>query len=55
MSVTGSAGSFGAFDNTGSGVIEGLASGVAVAVYLEHLAEIAFCGHHPSLPLYFYK
>ena len=55
MFVTGSAGSFGPFDNSEPGGAEDLASGVAVAVYLEHSAEIAFGGHHPSPPLYFYK
>ena len=55
MSVTGITGSFGAFDNSGSGGVEGLASGVVVAVYLEHSAEIAFGGHHPSLLPHFYR
>ena len=55
MFVTRSTGSFGAVDNSGSGGAEDLASGVAVAVYLEHPAEFVFGGHHPSPPLYFYK
>ena len=58
MFVTGSVGSFVAFDNCGSGGLEGLASEVAVhfvAVCLEHSAEIVFDGHHPSLPLHFCK
>ena len=55
MSVTRITGSFGAFDNSGSWGIEGLASGVSVAVYLEHSAEIAFGGHHPNLLPCFYK
>ena len=55
MSVTGSARSFGAFDNSGSGGIEGLASGVVVTVYLEHSVEIAFGGPCPSLLPCFYR
>ena len=55
MSVTMNAGRFGAFDNSGSGGIEDLTSGVVVAVYLEHPAEIAFGGHHPSLSPHFYR
>ena len=55
MSVTGSTGSFGVFDNSGSGGTEGLASRFVVAVYLEYSAEIAFGGHHPSLLPHFYK
>ena len=55
MSETGSAGHFGASDNSGSGDIEGLASGIAVAVCLEHSAEVAFGVHHPSLLLCFYR
>ena len=56
MSVTGSPGSFVAFDNSGSGGVEDLASEVVeyfVAVCLEHSAEIVFDGHHPSPPLFF--
>ena len=49
MSVTRSTGSFGAFDNSGCGGVEGLAYGVVVAVYLEHSAEITFGSHRPSL------
>ena len=55
MFVTSSAGSFVAFDNSGSGGVENLASEVAVyfvAVYLGHYAEIVFDGHHPSPPLF---
>ena len=55
MSVTGSAGNFGASDNSGSGGVEGLASGVVVTVYFEHSAEIAFGSHCPSLLPHFYR
>ena len=55
MFVTRSAGSFGVFDNSGSGGAEDLASRVAVVVYLEHCAEFIFGGHHTSPPLYSYK
>ena len=55
MSVTGSAGSFGASDNSGSGGIEDFVSGVAVAVCLEHSVEVAFGVHHPSLLPSFYR
>ena len=55
MSVTRSTWRFGAFDNSGSRHVEGLASGVVLAVYLEHSAEIAFGGHCPSLPPHFYR
>ena len=55
MSVTGSTDSFGASDNSGSGGVEGLASGVVVAVCLEHSAEVAFGVHHPSLLPCFYR
>ena len=55
MSVSGSAGSFGATDYSGSGDIEGLASWVAMAVCLECSAEVAFGVHHPSLLHCFYR
>ena len=53
MSVIGSAGSSRAFDNSGSGSTDGLASGAAVAV--DYPVGIAFGGHHPNLLLYFCK
>ena len=53
MPVVGSAGSSGAFDNSGSGGTEGLVSGAAVAV--DYSVGIAFDGHHPSLLLYLCK
>ena len=55
MFVSGSTGSFGASDNSGSGGIKGLASGVAVAVCLEGSAEIAFSVHCPSFLPCFYR
>ena len=55
MFGTGNTGRFRAFDNSGSEGAKDLASGVAVAVYLEHFAEIVFGGHSPSPPLYFFK
>ena len=53
MSVIGSTGSAGAFDNSGSGITEGLVSGAAVA--MDYSVEVASDGHCPNLLLYFCK
>ena len=50
MSVIGSTGSSGAFDDSASGGTEGLVSGAAVAVH--YSVGIAFGGYYPNLLLY---